>query len=173
MIKFFLWFITLVTACALAGAFWMGAVQPVVITERTDGPFLLVYREMSDLDLSKIGDITTELDRLLRDAGVDQRRPLDVFFPDDHIEVGFSVAGVTKAKLDSLAGKPKVREIAKQDFMFARFPYRNRSSYVLGFMKVDPALTKYRDAHGYKKVEAMAVNDGSEITYMQPVVKEK
>lgn len=173
LFKFILWFVALVTAAALATTFWMGGMQPVSIIERTDGPFLFVYREMSNLDPTKIGDITSELDHLLAGAGVTQRRPLDVFFPDEHVEIGFSVAGVTRAKLDALAGQPKVREIAKQGYMLTRFPYRNRLSYVLGFLKVDPALSSYREAHGYRKVEAMAVNDSSWITFMQPVVREK
>ena len=42
----------------------------------------------------------------------------------------------------------------------------------MGYLKVDPALAAYRGAHGYKKVEALALNDGNTIVYMQPIVRE-
>jgi len=171
MIKFFLWLVTLLAACGLAAAAWMGAVQPVVITERTDGPFLLVYRELGNVDLKKIDDITTELDKLLRDAGVEQRRQVGVFFPDDRVEIGLSVAGVTKERLEALTGKPKIREIAAQRYMVTRFPYRNRASYLVGLIKIAPALKKYGEAHGYRKSETLLVHDPSGIICMQAVVK--
>ena len=172
MIKFILWFLLLVTTLALGVATWMGALQPVSISERTDGPFLLVYREQKDFDPTEIGSITTELDGILKTAGVGQRRPLDVFYPEGRAEVGFSVAGVTRDKLAaSLGDKAKVREIPKQEFMTATFPYRNPASYVLGFLKIDPALEKYRAAHGYRKVEALAVHSPDGIIYMQPIAR--
>jgi hypothetical protein len=172
VLKLLLWLVALITACTFAVLFWMGVMQPVRVSERADGPFLFVYREMGNFDPTKIGDITTELDRVLAGAGVTQRRPLGVFFPDEHAEIGYSVAGVSRAKLDSLPGSPKVREIAKQQYLISRFPYRNQASYVVGFLKVEKMFEQYRAEHGYKKVEAMAASDSTWITFMQPVVKE-
>ena len=43
---------------------------------------------------------------------------------------------------------------------------------MVGFFKVDKALAEYRKAHGYKKVEAMTINEGKTIVYLQPIAKE-
>ncbi len=64
-----------------------------------------------------------------------------------------------------------VKVIGARRYLVAQFPWRNRLSFMVGYMKVDPALARYRDAHGYKKVEAIALNDGDTIVYMQPVVR--
>ena len=45
-------------------------------------------------------------------------------------------------------------------------------SFVVGYMKVDPALTRHRAAHGYIRTEAYAMNDGDRIVYMQPARKQ-
>ncbi len=44
---------------------------------------------------------------------------------------------------------------------------------MIGYLKVDPALSKQRAAHGYRKTEAYVLNDGRTIIYMQPVSKQQ
>ena len=57
--------------------------------------------------------------------------------------------------------------------MVSEFPWTSRASYMIGYVKVDPALTKWRAAHAYKKVEAFALNEGKTIVYLQPIVADK
>jgi hypothetical protein len=144
----------------------------VSIAERDTGPFTLVYRDMSAGDMKKVGAITTDLDKLLQSNGVTNRKPLDVFYPDGHGEIGFAVEGVSSQQLSTLAPESRVREIPAQRCMVVEFPWRNRASFMVGYVNVDPALAKYRAAHGYRKVEALALNDGKVIVYMQPIVHE-
>ena len=121
--------------------------------------------------MKQVGEITTALNLLLESAGIARRKPLDVFFPDGRGEIGFSVEAASADQLRALGDKARIKEIAAQRFMVAEFPWRNPMSFMVGYMKVDPALADYRRAHEYKKVEALALNDGKTIVYMQPVVR--
>ncbi len=160
-----------ITAVAVGAAFYMGAFHRVEITEENRGPYTLVYRDVAADRMGDVGEVTTALDTVLETHGFGDRKPLDVFFPDGRGQIGFSVEGVSGDQLGALGDAASVKVIGAQRYLVTHFPWRNRLSFMLGYMKVDPALTAYRDAHGYKKVEAIALNDGDTIVYMQPVVR--
>lgn len=159
-----------IAAAAVGAAFYMGAFQSIAITEENRGPFTHVYRDMAAGEMSEVGEITTALDSVLESSGFDDRKPLDVFFPDGRGQIGFSVEGVSGQELGVLGDAARVKIIGARRYLVTQFPWRNRLSFMVGYMKVDPALARYRDAHGYKKVEAIALSDGDTIIYMQPVV---
>ena len=169
--KTFLLVVVAILVVAGLGAIYMGAFHRVAITEEDRGPFMLVYRQMAAGRMSDAGAITTDLDTLLESHGFGARKPLDVFFPDGRGEIGFAVDGVSGDQLSALSADASIKVIGAQRYLVALFPWRNRLSFMVGYMKVDPALARYRDAHGYKKVEAIALNDGDTIVYMQPVVR--
>jgi hypothetical protein len=54
-------------------------------------------------------------------------------------------------------------------YLVTEFPYRNPLSFFFGYFKVNPALETYRRTSGIKNRYAIARNDGSVITYLQPV----
>ena len=156
----------------LAGfAVYMGALSSIVIEETDQGPFTLVYREMSGTDMRKVGEITLALNTLLEEQKISRRRPLDIFFPDGRGEIGFAIEGASPEQIATVSNQAKVRMIPVQRCMVARFPWRNTLSFVVGYLKVDPALTRYRTTHGYSKVEAFSFDDGDIIVYMQPIRK--
>ena len=163
-------FVAALAVALFAAACYMGLIGRITIREENRGPLTFVYRDMSAGEMGKVGAITTALDRILRSAGVTRRKPLDVFYPDGHGEVGFAVDGARPEQLNRLAENARVREIPEQRFMVTEFPWRNRLSFIVGFIKVEPALTRYRESRGYQKLEAFALNDGHRIVYMQPVV---
>ena len=169
--KTFVLVIVGIAVVAVLAAFYMGAFQSIAITEENRGPFTLVYRDMAAGRMSDVGEITTALDTVLESRGIDARKPLDVFFPDGRGQIGFSVEGVSGDQLGALGDAASVKVIGAQRYLVTQFPWRNRLSFMLGYMKVDPALARYRDTHGYKKVEAIALNDGDTIVYLQPVVR--
>ena len=161
-------------AVVLAAAVYLGAFAHVQIEEGMVGPYALVYQEMRGTDLSRLGAITTELDALLTRNGVVDRRPFDVFYPTDAQpnEVGFIMtARVADETLARLAATPdvKLREVPRQRALVTRFPWRSRLSFLIGYVKVDPALRAYREKAGYKAAPAYALNEGATIAYMQPV----
>ena len=139
--------LTLVVA-ALAFAAYMGAFASIVIKEQEQGPYTLMYHEMNGNDMGKVGEITVTLNKLLSEHGISRRRPFDVFFPDGRTEIGFAVEGVSHEQLATIREHAKVREIPAQRCMVARFPWRNTLSYIIGYLKVDPALAEHRSSYG-------------------------
>jgi hypothetical protein len=162
----------LLAVVVVAAGAYMGAFARIEITEEDRGPFTFVYRDMASGEMNKIGEITTSLNALLESRGVALREPLDVFLPDGRGEIGFAVEDAAPEQLTALTAHSGLKEIPRQRCMVAQFPWRNATSFLVGYFKVDPALSKYRDAHGYKRVEALALNDGNVIVYMQPIVRE-
>lgn len=154
----------------LAVLAFLGAFKQIAIVEQNQGPFVLLYRDMVGADMKKVGEVTNSLDTLLEAAGIRQRRPMDVFFPDGRAEIGFAVEGVGEQQLKNLAEQAKLKQIPAQRFMLAEFPWHHPISYMLGYFRVDPALEKYRAAHAYKKVEAMTLHGDGVILYLQPIV---
>lgn len=161
-----------IALAVLAFAAHMGAFSSVVIEEREQGPYTVVYREMGGTDMSKVGEITIALNSLLEKRGIVRRKPFDIFFPDGRGEIGFAIEGLSIEQTAALSDQAKVRDIPAQLCMVTRFPWRNTLSFVVGYLKVDPALTNYRNTHGYLKVEAYTLDDGDTILYMQPVVRQ-
>lgn len=154
---------------ALGFAYYIGAFLSITVDEQEQGPYTLVYREMNGSDMKKAAEITTVLNASLAERGVTRRRPLDAYFPDGRAEIGFAIEGISPLQLG--LADTKVRLIPRQRFLVARFPWRNAWSYLIGYLKTDPALAKYRALHGYEKVEAYALNEGDAIVYLQPIVK--
>lgn len=164
--------LVILVVVVLVGAGYLGFFHGVHVEEVECGPFKFVYREMSGTNMKKVGEITTALAGLLDAQGIQQRKPLDVFFPDSTAQIGFAVEGVPESKLAALSGETKIRDIPAGRCMKADFPWKNPLSFMVGYMKVDPALKKHRESHGYKKVEAMTLNQGKSILYLQPIAKQ-
>lgn len=153
-------------------ATYLGAWRKVDIVESDEGPFLFIYREVVGVDQGKIGAVTTELHRILTNAGVEGMRPLDIFHaPEENVpnEIGFEVPTAQAAKLKATQEFSQ-KTIPRMRYMTTTFPFRNRLSFMVGYVKVDPALKAHRQHKSYAAAWAMARNDGDTITYLQPAI---
>ena len=163
-----------VVGLLLAVFAFLGGFRPIRITEAEDGPFLFVYRSANDTKPSTVAAITTELHQTLQRAGLrDQARPFDIFQRPESgqaNEIGFVLPSGSPTQALEQDGV-QVKTIARTRYMVVRFPFRNRLSFVVGFLKVDPALREYRAKKNYSDAPAIARNDGAEITYLQPVIR--
>lgn len=151
---------------------YLGAWRQVRIVEREEGPFLFVYEEVQGTDQQRIGAATLQLQARLRSAGVAAEGPFDIFQPAGAglpNEIGFVISEREGEKLVSLKGLLQ-RKIPRQRYMATEFPLRNRLSFIVGYIKVDPALALYRQQHSYDSALAIARNDGKTITYLQPAI---
>jgi hypothetical protein len=147
---------------------YLGVFSTLVVTEGSPGSFVFVYREMRGTSMSEVEAITSELSALLEAQQI-RRQPLDAFFPDGRAEIGFAVSGVDAPTLAALASHMKHREVLSPPSMVARFPWRNRLSFIVGAAKADRAFAAYRAAHSYAKVEAYMLNMGETILFFQPI----
>lgn len=164
--------LVILVVVVLAVAAYLGLFHGVHVEEAECGPFKFVYREMSGTNMKKVGEITNALAGLLDAQGITQRKPLDVFFPDGAAQIGFAVEGAPESKLAALSGEMKIRDVPIGRCMKADFPWKSPLSFMVGYIKVDPAFRKHRESHGYRKVEAMALNQGSNILYLQPIAQQ-
>jgi hypothetical protein len=150
---------------------YLGAFEKVVIEERVTGPFSMVYGEAKGSDAKVVGEITTALQADLERAGIGHIEPCDVFHPDGHSEIGFLVAPRDTAFLASLAPGWQRRVIPAAPSMTVRFPWKSPLSFVVGFMKVDPALRSWRASHGYRAAPAYVIHEEETSLYIQPIAR--
>lgn len=170
--------IAIVVVLAVAAYAYLGGFSSVTIEEQQMGPFTVLYKDMVGADMSQVGTITREIEAALKAAGFVSHKPFDIFYPDGHAEIGFVVA-VNEAptyglveKLSMFESKYKIKFIPAGTFMTTTFPWKMVWSYMVGFMKVDPALEAHRKKNGYRKTWAATRHDDAVITYLQPIEKE-
>lgn len=164
----------LLIVLGLVGVFaYLGGFEKVTIVEKQTGPFRIVYREMKGTDMKQVGAITDEIADILTKAGFHTHQPFDVYFPNAvPSQIGFVIAAEEEFKLAALDSSIKHRTIPAQRCMVTTFPWKNPASYIVGYMKVDPALKAYRDEHNYVKGWAATRHDGDVISYFHPVISQ-
>lgn len=172
------WILIVVGIMMGAGGFcyYMGAFRSIAIRKETAGPFFLVYREMEGNSFSGVEQITNEIKSVLEEAGIHSVRPFDVFYPEgvgQPNEIGFCLSQTDYERhRERFTGRGVLqRVIPEQTYLITEFPYRNPLSFFFGYFKVNPALEKYRMRFGIKNRYAIARNDGSVISYLQPVAE--
>ncbi len=159
-----------IVVLAVAAYAYLGGFRSITIEEKQMGPFHFAYREMVGTDFSKVREITTALDAELRSKGLTSLQQFDLFNPEGGGEIGFVVSENEAQQL--LSSSIRIKTIPAQQCMVTTFPWKNPISYMIGFMKVDPALEAHRKKNGYRKIWAATRHDGDLITYLQPIVKE-
>jgi hypothetical protein len=152
----------------LGGLGYMGAFGAVNVEEREMGPYLFVYVQEATTDFSKVGQLTENLGQRLEEAGFDQRKPAQVYYPPGRgiqNQIGFVVD--RPVALAVLGAETFFRPIAAQRYMVASFPYRNPLSFMLGYFRVEPVFKAHREAKGYPETNATVILEGDSILYLQ------
>jgi hypothetical protein len=148
----------------------MGGFNTIEISESEEGPFYFIYQELTEHDYSGVEKITNELNTML-DVERIKRSPFDVFQPENSglpNEIGFVVMESPNEKI--INGITKYRVVPKGMYMKTIFPFKNRLSYMVGYVKINSALESYRAENNYKDAPAITINKGGEIIYLQPVI---
>ena len=160
--------VALVAACGGFAA-WLGAFGAVAIDERPIGPYAFAYRELPNATPADVGRVTEELVAELSAAGASELRPLGVYAPDGSAQIGVAVG----SGLDKLAGLRDVRtrELRAERGLVAEFPWRMPLSFVVSYLRVNPAFERYREARGYGPAPAWVLLDGAIIVNMMPIEK--
>lgn len=148
---------------------WLGAFSGVVIEERPIGPYLFVYRDLPEVTPADVGRVTTALIAELAAVGVTAVRPLGVYAPDGSAQIGVAV-GEGAAKVAGLA-EVRARSLVAERGMVARFPWRMPLSFVVSYLRVNPAFERYRETRGYAVAPAWVLLEGGEIVNMMPIAE--
>ncbi|HTO08962.1 MAG TPA: hypothetical protein VMR86_18075 [Myxococcota bacterium] len=158
--------VLLVGGCAgFAG--WLGAFSRVAIAERPIGPYTFAYRELPNANPADVGRVTDQLVAELSAAGAKGLRPLGVYKPDGSAQIGVAV-GEGDEKVAAL-GDVKLRKLEAEHGMVAEFPFRMPLSFVVSYLRVNPAFERYREAQGYEIEPAWVLLDGRTIVNMMPI----
>jgi hypothetical protein len=147
---------------------WLGAFASVAIAERPIGPFTFAFRELPKASPADVGRVTAELEREIRDAGVSDVKPLGVYAPDGSSQIGVSVPAEARPKLLALHDV-QVRDLYAERGLVAEFPWRSPLSFLISYLRVNPAFERYRETHGYDVAPAWVLLDGGRIVNMMPV----
>jgi len=111
-----------------------------------------------------VGRITGEIDDMLGGIGVENTRPMAIYYPDDSAQVGLAVEDVQLSLM--LSNGTATRTVPEYQHIAAAFPWKSPLSYIVGYYKVDPELQKYRMMNGYDEAEGMTLHEGDHILYL-------
>ena len=90
-------------------------------------------------------------------------------------EQGCIIAINDSAKIADLQTRFKVKIIPETDYLVAEFPFKGKTSIILGIMKVYPAINKYMNANGLSEKGAVIElydTPNQKIIYRKEIVKE-
>jgi hypothetical protein len=164
--------VLVLTALALAAAAWLGAFARLEVVEQELEPRRFVYRAMTGADPREVGRVTDQVNAALREAGVTPLAPLGVYYPAGSAqpnEIGWTVDETHAARLSGLDPSLLHRTLRREAAMTVRFPWRHPLSYVVGALRVIPALRAHREAHGYQDGPSYTLHAGDTILYAQPI----
>jgi hypothetical protein len=150
---------------------WMGGFKTIEITESEEGPFYFVYQELPGQDYAGVEKITNELNSILEKEKIG-RTPFDVFQTAGSgqlNEIGFMINDAVNETF--INDRTKFKEIPKALYLKTSFPFKNRFSYIVGYMKINPALQSHRSKNGYKDARAITINQENLIIYLQEIIK--
>lgn len=154
-------------AAVLGFVAWLGAFSTVTIVERPIGPYTFAYRELPNANPADVGRVTEQLVAELSAAGATGLLPLGVYKPDGSAQIGVAV-GAGDDKIAKL-GDVKLRKLAADRGMVAEFPWRTPLSFVVSYVRVNPAFERYRAEKGYEIEAAWVLLDGGKIVNMMPI----
>ncbi len=148
---------------------WLGAFSSVSIEERPIGPYVFAYRELPEATPGDVGRVTEQVAFELAAAGVTELKPLGVYAPDGSAQIGVAV-GAGREKLADVHDL-KLRELGASRGLVADFPWRTPLSFLVSYLRVNPAFERYREARGYEIAPAWVLRDGETIVNMMPVME--
>lgn len=148
---------------------WMGSFRHVEVSRRKAGPFRLIYKNQSGTDMQAVRSNTEAVAAELERCGVQQRRPMQVYFgAGQQHQIGFCIPQ-DQALNQPWSGGVKERRVEESDYLCVEFPWRNPASFAVGYAKVTPALSRYCQQHKLLADQTIVLLDDGVIRYLQRV----
>ncbi len=156
-----------------------GLFASVNITEKSIGPYLLVYEKHVG-DYKNVGPIMDKLYYDLKDNysiettkgfGLYYDNPQDVDKDKLRSIVGCIVENKSLIDLKILGNKYGVKNFPSSESVVAEFPYKGKISIILGIFKVYPKLSTYINDHKHAQTPIMELYDqpNEKIEYISAV----
>ncbi|MFH1394568.1 MAG: GyrI-like domain-containing protein [Candidatus Omnitrophota bacterium] len=176
--------IVLILAVLIGGfLFYEGVFNPVKVTEAAMGDYWVVY-EGNIGPYEQVGPVMEKIYQNLKKDGIDTTIGFGIYYDNPknversklRSEVGAVLDEKDYGKINDLKSKYNVKEIKKRKSLVAKFPIKNTLSFMVGPIKVYPAMEQYCKDN---KIEIDKVKDSyglelydmknKETTFIMPV----
>lgn len=147
-----------------------GIFQNIKVSEQAHGPFQFVFQPQVYVTQQSVGRITGEIDDMLGGIGVENTRPMAIYYPDGSVQVGLAVEDVQLSLM--LSNGTATRTVPEYNYIEAVFPWKSPLSDIVGYYKVDRELQKHRAMNGYDQAEGMTLYQGDHILYLARIKDE-
>ncbi len=181
--KIFTVLLIILVAVITALLFYQGVFYPVKVEEQVVGGYWVVYQGHIG-PYEKVGPVIEKVCRNLKDDGIETKLSFGVYYDNPQkvekaklrSEVGAILDPKYYDKIKDLQSKYNVKQLKKRNSLVAEFPLKNVLSYMIGPMKVYPAMEKYCKE---KNIDVDKIEDGfgleiydmenKKITYIMPI----
>ncbi len=176
--------IAIVFIAAIIGLlFYLGVFYPIKLKEQAVGDYWVVY-QASVGPYENVGPAMNKICQNLKDDGIETKLSFGVYYDDpkkvDKAKLRSEVGAILDEKyynrIESLRSKYNIKQLKKRNSLVSEFPLRNDLSYMLGPMKVYPAMDNYCKE---KDINIENIKDGfgleiydmenKKITYILPI----
>ncbi len=163
--------------------FYQGIFYPVKLQEQVTGDYWVVYQGNIG-PYEKVGTVIEKICNNLKTDEVETPVSFGIYYDNPsqaekaklRSEVGAVLSEKYYSRIQDLQSKYNIKQTQKRNSIVAQFPLRNILSYMIGPMKVYPAMEKYCKN---KKIDIKKVKDGyglelydlknKKITYILPI----
>jgi hypothetical protein len=154
---------------------YIGVFIRVKVTEKTMGPYYLVYKNHVG-EYKFAGQTIAEVRNLLLKNGYKPENSFGIYYDDPKktkIENLRSKVGwlVNAPFSDTLLTDLHYIGLPKQNYIYVEYPNRNFLSIYSGIAKVHPKLYKYAKDQEYKKSPVMEIYTADKIIYLMAEIK--
>lgn len=153
------------------------------VAEKEMGPYTVAVKRVAG-PYYKVGPTMMEVDAYLRELGLEPTKGIGLFYDDPatvaesdlRSDMGDVLEGVDEEALAKIKEKYEVKDIPAVRSAVVTFPIKSMLSYMIGPMKVYPALSAYWKEKGYAtdtEGYSMELYDvpGKTIYYIMPIVQ--
>lgn len=163
--------------------FYEGVFCSVKVSEQVVGDYWVVCRENVG-PYEKVAPVMKKVCEDLKNDGIETNLECGLYYDDPkdvskenlRSEVGAILDVKYCDRIESLQSKYKVKQLKSRNSLVAEFPIKNVLSFMVGPMKVYPAMDKYCKA---KNIDVKAIKDGfgleiydignKKTTYIMPI----
>ena len=160
---------------------YYGGFKKIESVVQSQGGETIVYESVTG-DYSQTSKYTDKIYyALLDDDEVETTKGIGVFYDNPQqvdkdklrSEVGCVLDNTDSALIARLSGKYQIKTLPEGNFLISEFPMKGKMSFIIGVMKVYPALNKYSQEHGYKDSPITEIYDvpNKKIIYRKEIIK--
>lgn len=170
--KKFLSVVVVIVALAAGIGYWFGMFEPLEFTETEMWEMPVLYKTHVG-DYTQVGKIYDEMYVEFEENSIEMWVGFGVYLDDPQKvpkeELKSALGSVYSGGVLTGSAIPAwwIHKITKEHkAVTVTFPYKNKMSFMLGVMKVYPAIKKYVEENDYPMVAVMEVYDYDKITFV-------